>query len=197
MNVGIIILAAGEAKRMGVPKQLLDVNGKSMLQNVIDSALESSCYPVTIVLGAHKAQVVPALKDQPVNLVDNAQWQTGMASSIKMGMVGSYMLKKDLDAVIISTSDMPEISSSILKELIRAAEDKDHAIISSSYGKVKGVPALFKRSVFEELISLKGDEGARQIFQKYKDDMATISFDGGSTDLDTKEQYIAYLNKNS
>ena len=194
MEVGIIILAAGESKRMGMPKQLLDVNGESMLLNIINSALATSCYPVTVVVGAHKKAIVPELKDLPINIVDNPQWQTGMASSVKMGLVGSYLLSKTMEAVIISTSDMPEVSASVLKALINKAKDTNANIITSKYKGVMGVPALIKRAVFEELLNLEGDQGARQIFKKFKNELEYVEFEGGAIDLDTQEDYFNYLN---
>ncbi|KPM49385.1 nucleotidyltransferase family protein [Jiulongibacter sediminis] len=194
MEVGIIILAAGESKRMGIPKQLLDVNGKSLLLNVIDSALDTSCYPVTVVVGAHKKAIVPVLKDLPINIVDNPRWESGMAGSIKMGMVGSYLLSKTIEAVIITTSDMPEVSSSVLKTLIEKARATNANIITSKYNDAIGVPALIKRPFFEELLNLEGDQGARQIFKKYKNELVSIDFNGGAIDLDTKEDYYNYVN---
>ena len=194
MNVGIIILAAGESKRMGVPKQLLDVNGKSMLQGVIDSALDTSCYPITVVVGAHKKDVVPSLEGIPINIMDNPEWEKGMSGSIKRGLVGSYLITKAIDAIIITTSDMPEIKAETFKELVKAAIEKDAGIITSKYAGVMGVPALIKRDLFNEILDLKGDEGLKQIFQKYKGQIESVAFEGGAIDIDTKEDYYSYLN---
>lgn len=194
MEVGIIILAAGESKRMGVPKQLLDINGKSLLLNVIDSALATSCRPVTVVVGAHKKAIVPVLKDLPINIVDNPRWDSGMAGSIKMGMVGSYLLTKTIEAVIITTSDMPELNSAVFEKLVKRASESEAKIITSRYKGTLGVPALLKRPLFEELLNLEGDQGARQIFKKFKNELASVEFEGGAIDLDTKEDYYNYIN---
>lgn len=193
MKVGIIILAAGESKRMGVPKQLLDLNGQSMLKKIVHAALDTDCYPITVVVGAHKKHVVPELQDMPVNITDNPHWKSGMAGSIKMGLVGTYIISKEVEAVIITTSDMPHISKDTFNELINAGKEEKSSIVISDYGKGKGVPALIKRELFEEILNLEGDQGARQIFNKHKDKLTTISFSGGLVDLDTKEDYHNYL----
>ncbi|UBM59696.1 nucleotidyltransferase family protein [Marinilongibacter aquaticus] len=194
MNVGIIILAAGESKRMGLPKQTLDLFGRPMLLRTIDAALANTVFPVTVVLGAHKQAVAPMLVDLPINIVDNPHWQTGMASSLKMGMVGSYLITKALDAVLICTVDMPEVDEHVIRRLLEKAQTSDSLIVCSQYGEVKGVPAIIKRPLFTELLELEGDQGARQIFKKHAKEIDTIDFPEGRIDLDSKEDYFEYIN---
>jgi molybdenum cofactor cytidylyltransferase len=193
MKVGIIILAAGESKRMGVPKQLLDVFGESVLKKVVNEALKTHCYPITVVVGAHKKHIVPELEGIPVTITDNPHWQSGIGGSIRMGLIGTYLVSKEIDAVIITTSDMPLVNAEVFNALIVKAEASDALLIVSDYGEAKGVPALIKRPLFEELLDLEGDEGVRQIFAKYKTSLTAVDFPGGLTDLDTKEDYYNYL----
>ncbi len=195
MNIAIIILAAGESKRMGVPKQLLDIRGESMLKKLIHSALDTSCFPITVVLGAHKSAIVPGLKDMPINIADNPHWQTGMASSVKMGLVGTYLISNTIDAVIIITADMPDIDKKVIENLVLASKNNpEKEIIASHYGEVKGVPALFRRSMFESLLDLKGDEGARKLIRDNADKVLLVEIGTCGEDLDTKEDYFRYLN---
>ena len=78
MNTGIVILAAGSSQRMGTPKQLLPVFGTSLIKYFIEEAMETPCYPITVVVGAHKAKIVPELKNMPISIVDNPAWESGM-----------------------------------------------------------------------------------------------------------------------
>ncbi|MFT4733308.1 MAG: molybdenum cofactor cytidylyltransferase [Arcticibacterium sp.] len=194
MTVGIIILAAGESRRMGLPKQLLDINGESMLKKAVDEALATGFEPVTVVIGARKEKIMHALAKLPINIVENPMWQSGMASSILRGLAGSYLIEKNLDAVLIMTCDMPEVSADYLKELVKASKNSDKSIVASQYQKILGVPALFKKEVFHDLLDLKGDAGARQIYEDHKDDILAIPFPGLGLDLDTKEDYLKYIN---
>ncbi|MFT5885365.1 MAG: molybdenum cofactor cytidylyltransferase [Arcticibacterium sp.] len=193
MAVGIIILAAGESRRMGLPKQLLDINGKSMLKSTVDEALTSEYKPVTVVVGARKEKVMPELSKLPINIVENPLWQTGMASSILRGLAGTYLIEKNLDAVLIMTCDMPEVSAEYIQEIVKASENTDKVIVASQYQKSIGVPALFKKEIFHDLLGLKGDAGARQIFKAHKDDILAIPFPGLGLDIDTKEDYLNYI----
>ena len=194
MNIGVVILAAGESKRMGTPKQILPVFGTPMLKYLILEVFETDCHPVTVVVGANKAQVVPLLKDMPIGIIDNPDWQKGIGSSIKMGLVGSYLNTKGFDGLIFMTSDMPFVNRKTLNDLISIAiNNPNKSIIASKYGKTKGVPVLLKKERFEDLLDLIPEQGAKQLFEKYPDEIITYDFDLGKIDLDTKEDYYEFL----
>ncbi len=198
MNTGLVILAAGASQRMGVPKQLLPVGGISLLKHLTEQAMSSPCYPVTIVLGAHKDRIQPELKDMPVNIIDNPFWETGMASSIRMGLAGTYLVSKEIEALIIMTSDMPFVNSQYLELLRRTAmEHPDKDIVASRYAETYGIPALFRRNVLEQLLDLKGDTGAKKIIGDNLSRTVFIPFEKGSIDLDTQDDYFRFLQSNN
>ena len=194
MNVGIVILAAGASSRMGFPKQTLPIFGTSMLKHLILEVFETPCFPITVVVGANKAKVVPELKDMPVNVIDNKAWEEGMGGSIKMGLIGTYLVSNAIDAIIVMTSDMPYVNAGLLKSLIKTAEElPDKSIIAAKYNETAGIPVLFKRPRFEEILDLKSELGAKSILEKNKNDIATVDFELGSIDLDTKEEYFNFI----
>jgi molybdenum cofactor cytidylyltransferase len=84
-TVAGIILAAGESTRYGKPKQLLDWKGQSFVHAVAKIALEAGLSPVVVVTGANADQVAGAVKDLPVKVLRNNNWQSGQASSIRTG----------------------------------------------------------------------------------------------------------------
>jgi molybdenum cofactor cytidylyltransferase len=194
MKTGIIILAAGQSKRMGVPKQLLDIHGELLLIKVIQEALKVDNALVTLVLGAHRELIIPKLKEFPISIMENNAWETGMASSIIRGLAGAYIVDKTLEQAIICTADMPEVTSEYLEELILKATETPKMIVASKYQKILGVPVLFKKVMFNKLLDLKGDEGAKQIFKNNKNTIESVKFVGLGIDLDTKEDYLNYLN---
>ena len=82
--VAAILLAAGESKRLGEPKQLLDWQGQPFIRHIVQTALEADLYPVVVVLGAHGDRIEPAILDLPVTIAHNADWAAGQSSSVKM-----------------------------------------------------------------------------------------------------------------
>lgn len=188
-KIGIIILAAGESKRMGFPKQLLNIEGISLIRRTAEVALATDCYPVVLVIGAHKAQLAHEIIDLPLTVIDNQMWHEGMASSVKMGLAGLYMTYKDVEAVIMLVCDQPYISVSLLERMIEIYRTKKPPIVACKYEDQVGVPALFDRKLFEELLSLTGDKGAKPVLMNHLDEAYLLTFEAGSIDLDTPEDY--------
>lgn len=194
MNIGVVILAAGESKRMGVPKQILPIFGVPMLKYLVDEVLDTEAHPVTVVVGANKTKIVPLLENIPIGIIDNPEWQKGMGSSIKMGLVGSYLITKGFDGLIFMTSDMPFVNSARINKLIETAREfPDKTIIASKYSGTLGVPVLYKKERFEDILDMKPEHGAKQFFNKYPEEIITVDFDLGAVDLDTKEDYYNFL----
>ena len=200
MNTSIIILAAGASSRMGMPKQLLMIEGKTLIKRVSETVMNTPCYPIVIVLGANREAIRKELEKMPITVIDNPQWENGMSSSIKMGLAGAYMTQKAIDAVIFLTIDMPFVSAELINDMVaNATENPDSQIVACSYENQVGIPVLFKRSLFNELLELKGDEGAKKIVLKNKEKTSLINFPKGKFDLDTIDEYwnfVGQLNQN-
>jgi molybdenum cofactor cytidylyltransferase len=188
-NIGIIILAAGESKRMGSPKQLLDIQGKTLLRHTIDVALATENRPVVLVVGANKAQIAPELEGLPLTIIDNPMWHEGMSSSVKMGMAGLWMTNRNVEAVLMLVCDQPYISVSLLNRMTDIYEAKRPRLVACRYDSQIGVPALFDRTLFEEMLTLTGDKGAKPLLMKHLDEAHLIQFEAGIVDLDSPEDY--------
>ena len=204
MNVSIVILAAGASSRMGAPKQLLHIQGKTLIKRITEMTMDTICYPIVVVLGANRAIIRKELERMPITIIDNPQWEQGMSSSIKMGLVGAYMTKKEIDAVIFLTVDMPLVSAELINKMINKASEEHNGnqkleIVACKYDGQIGIPALFKRPLFNDLLELKGDQGAKKIIIENKDRTTLIDFPAGKVDLDTIEEYrkfVSNLNQN-
>jgi molybdenum cofactor cytidylyltransferase len=188
-KIGIIILAAGESKRMGQPKQLLDIDGESLLRRTAKVALATGLEPVVLVVGANKPQIVPEIADLPLTIIDNAMWRTGMASSVKMGMAAIWLNNKNTDAVLVLVCDQPFLTVETLNQIIAQYQAQSPKIVACHYAGQVGVPALFDRTMFEELLNLTGDKGAKPILMSHLEDTHLIDFEAGIIDLDTLEDY--------
>jgi len=188
----IVILAAGQSSRLGRPKQLLPFQGKSLLRHCAEQALATGL-PVTVVIGANGELIRPALKDLAVTVADNQQWISGMSSSVRCGVEAAKRGLEDLDGILLMVSDQPFVSADLLRRILKVQEDTGAPIVSSQYGARMGVPALFHKSMFQELIGLQGDTGARKLIEKYKDEVTMVAFPEGAVDVDTLEEYNALL----
>jgi len=194
MDIGIIILAAGASSRMGRSKQLLEIEGEALLCRCAKIALTVNPNNVVVILGANEKPHREVLEKLPVKLVSNYYWKTGMGSSIKTGL--NYLLQSgaELDAVILMVCDQPALTSAHLLRLIQKYAEKQRSIIASAYDNSSGVPALFGRSFFSNLLLLSDDQGAKKIIQQFPRQVETVEFPKGSIDLDTEEDYQNYLN---
>lgn len=185
LNIATLILAAGASSRLGQPKQLLLENGQPLVRRMAQIAVDLNAGPVVVVVGANAGAVTNALHDLRVRTLPNPDWETGMASSLKIGV---ELVEKTLpEAILVLLTDQPHVSRALLESLIEQARSTHKLIIASQYGDVHGVPILFRPAYFEALKSLTGDTGARKLVQQNPDDVATVSFDEGAIDLDTPE----------
>jgi molybdenum cofactor cytidylyltransferase len=185
---GLIILAAGQSSRMGQPKQQLLYQGSSLLQHTVNVALQSPYRPVIVVLGAFADDILPTIAPKPIDVIINTKWEEGMASSIRAGI--DYLQKTpDISNVLIMLCDQPHISSRLLTDLVRKKAQGDKGIVACVYNNTTGVPVLFDKKYFPELLLLTGQEGAKKLLAAHSGDIATIDFPLGAVDIDTMEDY--------
>ncbi len=183
--VGLLVLAAGGSRRLGIPKQLLrDSHGLSLIRRAAQTALLSPCRPVAVVLGAFGDAIRPEISDLPLSVVVNTDWETGMASSLRAGLA-ALTASAPLDAVLVMLCDQPGVSAALLDSLVAAYRTSGHALVACEYGAVLGVPALFGRELFGDLSALEGDEGARRVIKAYAGPVTRIAFPAGKWDIDT------------
>ena len=188
-SYAIIILAAGDSSRMGRPKQLLEYGGKSLLQRAIDSAGECRPDHLIVVLGSSFQQIKNEINTPGISIIENSNWESGIASSIIAGLNSLEDSTTGTDAAIIMTCDQPFADAKILKALITEQAGSGKLIVGSRYARTQGIPALFHRTIFPDLLSLKGDSGAKMLFEKYKDQASFVSFQNGGIDIDTSDDY--------
>jgi molybdenum cofactor cytidylyltransferase len=196
-HIAIIILAAGASTRMGQPKQLLPFQGQPLLRHVVNITIATTCQPIVVVLGANAANIAPELANSPIQIIHNPDWETGMGSSIRCGIEYLATLPDAVDAAIVSVCDQPFISTALLDRLIQTYNMSKKALIASEYAGVWGVPALFDRALFPELIALQGAAGARSVIQQHRASGQSIPFPEGQIDLDTPDDYQRYRSQSS
>jgi molybdenum cofactor cytidylyltransferase len=182
-----IILAAGASTRLGQPKQLLKLNGETLLHRTARLATEAGYNPVFVVLGYEAARMQQELSSLAAKPILNPDWSSGMGSSLSSGIEAVMNEKTAPQKVIVLLCDQPTLSAETLSNLLRTSTESKSLITASSYSGRSGVPAIFDQQLYPDLLKVEGDQGARSVIQRYADQTMTVEFPSGIVDIDTPE----------
>jgi molybdenum cofactor cytidylyltransferase len=158
-----------------------------LIQHVVARALAAGGQAVTVVLGAHARDIVPAIGSAPVSLVVNRDWESGMSSSIRAGI---EHLPGSCAAALIMLVDQPLVGIDSLRRLIAAWNARPKEIVAAQYDGHRGVPAIFPRWCFAELRQLRGDTGARLLLHRHADRAVSVPMLEAGVDIDTPEDLL-------
>jgi CTP:molybdopterin cytidylyltransferase MocA len=125
------------------------------------------------------------LRSTNVVIVENENWQRGIGSSIRAGVQGLIDYAPEIDAVVLLVCDQPGVNADTIRNLIKLREEMKKRIVASRYADTLGVPALFDRSLFDELLSLGAEAGAKSIILRNRERVAQLAFPEGAIDIDT------------
>jgi CTP:molybdopterin cytidylyltransferase MocA len=187
MSVAAIIVAAGASSRLGQPKQLVLVDGESLLQRAVRCARDAGARPVFVVLGAYREKIEHAVDLGAATVIANTEWEEGLASSIRAGVKVAESAGHAA-GVLLMTCDQPRVTAEHLREMIdEFGVRADAVLIASTYAGVRGTPAIFPRAMFADLLALHDDKGARGLLAKASLPVVEIQLEGGEVDIDRPE----------
>ncbi len=176
-----LVLAAGGSQRLGQPKQLLQVDNETLLHRACRQALVV-CDEVTVVLGAAAAEIGQAISDLPLGRLINPDWQSGMASSIHAGITA---LPVTADGVLILPCDQPALTATDLQRLAASWRVQSDRIVAAAYDGIRGVPVIWPRDRFADLLGLSGDRGARELLNADAAQVVSVDMPAAALDIDT------------
>ncbi len=181
-GVAAVVLAAGKASRMGENKLLALLDGKPLVHHVVSAALASPARPVVVVTGNEADRVRDALDGMDVTFVHNAEFATGMASSLRAGIAAVG----DVAGALVCLADMPRVTADHLAALVAAFEQASDrgAIVVPTCERKRGNPVLWGRRRFPEILALEGDVGARALIEKNADRVVWVPIDDPAILLD-------------
>jgi molybdenum cofactor cytidylyltransferase len=185
-EVAAVVLAAGCGGRFSArqSKLVADYRGRPLLRHAVEAALASHAHPTIVVTGFDRARVEATLDGLPVTCVHNADYASGLASSLCVGMA---QVTAGAGALVL-LGDMPGVTPEILNQLIaefRGAPAGCPAVAPTRQGK-RGNPVLLARALFAEIMQLRGDEGARRLLHAVDGVIdLPIDSDAVTTDVDT------------
>ncbi len=186
-NIGIIILAAGASTRFGSPKQLAKIEGKTLIERITETAI-STGFQTLVVLGANEERVRKPIANQTLEIVVNEKWKEGLSSSIKAGLEKLLDINAETEAVILVLCDQPFVTKDTILRLVKTQAQTGKVIVACEYEKTVGTPALFTAEVFDELLVLEGDKGAKGLIEDYRNrSLALVAAPEAALDVDTKE----------
>jgi molybdenum cofactor cytidylyltransferase len=182
-DIAAIILAAGRSTRMGGPnKMLAEINGKPLVRIVAEQALASRAASVLVVTGHERTKIAQALAGLDVRLVFNPDYADGLAGSVKAG-IGA--VPDTTDGAIVCLGDMPLVDKGLIDRLIDAFDPERGALIAVPVADGRrGNPVLWSRRLFNELMTLQGDIGARHLIAQHQEAVAEVAVSGKSAFLD-------------
>ena len=195
LKVALVLLAAGESRRMGTPKQLLTYKGSSLVRHAATEAVKSNCEPIVVVLGANSDRISLEINDLPVHIIYNPQWQQGMSTSIATGIAALLEMNIDLNAVIVALGDQPFVTERVYNCLTQSYYQNEVKAVACNYSDTLGVPAIFDCTLSPELLDMNHQGGAKQILHRYSDRAFNLDLPEAAIDIDTPADYQKLLKK--
>jgi molybdenum cofactor cytidylyltransferase len=193
--ISAIILAAGESKRMGRPKQLLEWQGKTLLHHILENLISSNTDEIILVLGHEAEQIRKSLPAFRIKIVINADHRRGMLSSLRQGLLA---MDPKSDAFLVLLADQPGIGPEIINRIIRDFQQANprRGIVRPVCRGLRGHPVLIGVQYLQETMQLQDDVGIRQILVNHPDDILEIDVDQDVVlkDIDTPEEYQKFIN---
>lgn len=184
-----ILLAAGESRRMGYPKPLLTIDGKTFIEKIAVTML--AVVPrLVVVLGAHAKRIRPAIpRDERIVIVENPNYSRGQLSSLKIGLGA---VQSDAAGAIVHLTDHPMVRVESFRAIVESFERNRKPIVIARSGGQRGHPVIFDRSIFAELQQAPESEGARHVVNADASRVEYVDLDdpGINLDLDTPADLI-------
>jgi xanthine dehydrogenase accessory factor len=171
---------------MGRAKTSLPIAGRTMLQRVVETFLAAPFDRVRVIVPPGESPTLP--EDPRVEVLENAERQEGMASSIRRGL---KEVPEGTEVAAIALADLPFVRETTLRRLVEAMTSRQDAIVYPTYRGRAGHPVLWPPGLFEELRQLHGDRGARAILERHREQTVAVAVDdeGVCLDIDTPADY--------
>jgi len=152
-----LLLAAGEGRRFGGPKQLAELDGRPLLQHAVDAAVAADALGrVVVVLGARAEQITDAVDFGRAEPVVCEDWDDGQAASLRCGL----RALPEAERVVVTLGDQPWVGTEAIMRLAR-----EPAGTRAAYDGVPGHPVVLGGALAAAALELEGDEGARGLLR--------------------------------
>jgi molybdenum cofactor cytidylyltransferase len=168
-----VILSGGESRRMGAPKALIPYRGKTFVEHLIEVTRHVRVGLTRIVVGAHANEIQRKLSAHAAEIVVNADWAKGQLSSIQAAI--RSLRDGATEGMILCPVDHPIVSAELVAKLIAEFDSSGKAIVLPTYQGRRGHPAIFRASLYQELLDASPEVGARQVVWAHAPDVGEVA----------------------
>lgn len=190
MSIAAVILAAGGSRRLGRPKQLEPWGDTNLLGHVVARTFEFPVDEVWVVVGYEAERILAETDLGASGVVENPEWEEGIASSIRVGLDALTRLSR-CDQALIVIGDQPSVPVEVVDELLASHARSDRPVSVPKYRYSSGNPVLVDRLLWPRLMSLEGDEGAGRLWQAHPEWVDEVWFsDLAPRDVDTERDVV-------
>jgi molybdenum cofactor cytidylyltransferase len=180
-----IILAAGESKRFGAPKQLLQLGGRYLIEWVLQAALESNLDRVVLVLGCEHERIRSGLRARTghpkCEVLVNPAHRNGMSTSLKAGVA---RIQNGFPSAMFLLGDQPLVDAALINLMLTRFNESQHPICVPTHGGTRGNPTLFASALYPAILNLAGDRGARDLIAAHADQVLAVEIPDPAVFLD-------------
>lgn len=189
-----VVLSAGESSRMGRPKALLPIGGRTFLEKIVDALKESAIDRIVVVLGFNAEEMRRKIEHLPVEIVVNPDYKLGQLSSLQTAI--RYLDRTpDCDGMLVHLVDHPYIDPKLVRVMVRRYAESPAPVVVPVHRGKRGHPVIFSRQLFQELLDAPMDQGAKAVVNAHRE--ATLEIDtedvGITLDIDTPELYRQHV----
>lgn len=177
---GVVVLAAGASRRLGRPKQLVAIDGETLLHRTVRHALATCPADLVVVVGAAATGSAEAVADLRVRCVEATAQQAGMGLSLRCGIAA---LSAACDGVLVLVCDQPALDAAHLAGMVARWHERPHQAVASGYAGTFGVPALLPLD-WLCAAALDGDRGARDLLRARNAEVTIVANDALARDVD-------------
>lgn len=182
-----IVLAAGEGRRLGMPKALVELQGELLVDRAASLLIESGCSPVVVVLGASADDVVDRARLDGAEVIVNDDWRSGIASSLGAGLVA---VRGRAPAAVVLLADQAGMTVDAIQTVIEVWRASARPAATATFQGQPGPPVVLAAEVWDAVADeATGDQGARAWLRRHVEDVTIVACDGlaDPVDIDTPE----------
>jgi molybdenum cofactor cytidylyltransferase len=161
-----LVLAAGSSSRLGRIKQLEPWGDGTLLGRVVDQVRALPVDEVWVVLGADWERIRDEVDLGDCGIVENPEWEEGIAASLRVGL-DALLRRSKAESVLIVLGDQPDVPAGVVERMLEAQRRSPRLAVVPKYRYVWGNPVIVSRALWERLMSLEGDEGAKRLLQAH------------------------------
>jgi len=193
LKISGIILAAGASTRMTKYKQLLRFKGESLLKAIVHKCRQLELNEIVCITGYLDHELRAEAMNEGITFIHNMKHKEGMLGSLQLGI--NHVNDSSADAALVLLTDQPLIPLRHYQSMISTMVEHEAQLVATSYNEIIGVPAIYTRQYFQEIMALENNRSAKSVLKQHRDELIAIKCTEAGIDVDTDEDYQNLLDQ--